>query len=101
MLFPYLFIVMEEVFSWVLNNKFEEGTIGRFFHLHGEPLVSHLLYTDDLLIFSNGENSLMKMLMKTLELYEKRSGQVISKEKSIFYPSKNIIVAKKGACVGT
>lgn len=53
---PYLFIIMEEVLSRLLKNRFEDGSIGRFYHPRGAHLISHLLYADDLLIFSNGDS---------------------------------------------
>lgn len=52
---PYLFIFMEEVLKSLLNQAYGEGRIGKFFHPRGTPLISHLLYVDDLLIFAIGE----------------------------------------------
>lgn len=34
-----------------VKREFEEGRIGKFFHPRGTPLVSHLLYVDDMLVF--------------------------------------------------
>ncbi|XP_031287891.1 uncharacterized protein LOC116146622 [Pistacia vera] len=51
---PYLFIIMEEVLSRLLCKNFEEGRIRCYSHPVGAPLVSHLLYADDLLVFVNG-----------------------------------------------
>lgn len=65
----YLFIMIEEMISRLLKKQFELGKIGRFFHLMGAPLVSHLLYVDDLLVFYIGEKITMKMVMRTLEKY--------------------------------
>lgn len=45
--------------------------IGKYHHPIDAPLVSHLLYMDDVLIFVNQEKLLIKNLMHTLELYEK------------------------------
>lgn len=53
LLFPLLFI-MVEVLSKLLKRSFEEGKIVPFSHLRGVPLISHLLYADDIVIFSNG-----------------------------------------------
>lgn len=55
LLFPNLFILVEEILSRILKNSFEEGRIGNFFHLRGTPLILALLYVDDLLVFTNGE----------------------------------------------
>ncbi|KAF5452050.1 hypothetical protein F2P56_027088 [Juglans regia] len=50
---PYLLILMEEVLTRLLRKNFEEGRIGKFSHPISAPLVSHLLYVDDILIFAN------------------------------------------------
>lgn len=63
---PYLFILMEEVFSLLLQVEFESGWIGKFYHFWSCPLVSHLLYTNDLLVFTNGAQGSLKQLLKTL-----------------------------------
>lgn len=63
---PYLFIIMEESLTRLLRNFFENGRIGRFTHPMGAPLVSHLLYADNLLIFSNGGKKSIKRLVETL-----------------------------------
>lgn len=86
---PFLFIVMEEVLSKLLKQQFERGKIGRFSHPRIVPIISHLLYMNDLLILS------IRMLIKTLESYENWSNQIISKKKSTFYPSKKITIEKK------
>lgn len=87
---PYLFILMEEVLTRLLRKNFDEGCIKSFYHPTGAPLISHLLYVDDLLVFVNGNKSSVKRLMDTLGTYEHWSGQVMSKEKSAFFPSKLI-----------
>ncbi|KAK1587186.1 hypothetical protein Q3G72_010418 [Acer saccharum] len=67
---PFLFILMEEVLTRLLRNNFESGGIGRFYHPIGAPLVSHLLYADDILIFANGGKRSIRNLVKALETYE-------------------------------
>lgn len=67
---PYLFIVIEYVLSRLLKKQFESGKIGGYSNMRGAPHISHLLYVDDLLIFPNGEKRSIRMLMKTLDLYE-------------------------------
>ncbi|KAF5481633.1 hypothetical protein F2P56_002271 [Juglans regia] len=52
-----------EVLSRLLRQKFESGGIGKFYHPRGSPLVSHLLYADDVLVFLNGMKCSMQSLM--------------------------------------
>lgn len=49
-LLPYLFILIEEVLTRLLNKAYGEGRIGKFFHPRGAPLIFHLLYADDLFV---------------------------------------------------
>lgn len=71
---PYLFVMMVEVLMRLLKKKFEVGQIGKFYHPVGYPLIFHLLYADDILIFTNGGKRSIKRLVDTLEIYEKWSG---------------------------
>lgn len=67
----YLFIVMEEVLSRLLQKNFVDGRISCFSHPVGAPLVSHFLSADDLLVFANGERRSVRRFVQTLEVYEK------------------------------
>lgn len=94
---PYIFIVMEEVLTQLLKKNFEEGQIGSFSHPARAPLISHLLYANDLLIFMNGGKRSIKRLIDTLAMYERWSGQLINKKKSAIFPSKLITSSRKCA----
>ncbi|KAK1557037.1 hypothetical protein Q3G72_016579 [Acer saccharum] len=74
---PFLFILMDEVLTRLLRNNFESGRIGRFYHPIGAPLVSHLLYADDILIFANGGKRSIRNLVKALETWLEISLRVI------------------------
>lgn len=92
---PYLFILIEDDLSWLLRRNFGVGRIRSFSHSLGAPLISHLLYAYDLLIFVNGEMSSVWRLMQILEIYERWSGQLISKEKTAFFFSKHISTSRR------
>lgn len=47
----------------------------------GAPIVSHLLYTDDLLVFSNREKRSTRMILNTMDVYGSWLGQAINNEK--------------------
>lgn len=87
---PYLFIIMQEVLSRLLRKSFEERRIGYFSHPVGSPLVSHLFYADDLLVFANGEKRSLHRLINIFYHYAKGSGQLINKDKSVIFFSKLI-----------
>lgn len=94
-LLPYLFIIVEEVLSRLLKHNFALGNIVPFSHPRGTPLVSHLLYTDDIVLFANGGRSSFQTIRDIFALYENWSDQVVSKEKSCIFFSKHATVARK------
>lgn len=64
---PYLFIIMKEVLARLLKQQFACEKIGVFSHPRGAPLVSHLLYTDDVVIFANCVKSSIQNLTSVLK----------------------------------
>ncbi|XP_035547372.1 uncharacterized protein LOC118348908 [Juglans regia] len=86
---PYLFILCAEGLSSLLKHAEACGnltpvTIGR-----GPIKVSHLFFADDSLLFCQTKYEEINCVLKILELYEKGSGQVINKDKSAIFFSKN------------
>ncbi|XP_075097863.1 uncharacterized protein LOC142175183 [Nicotiana tabacum] len=49
------------------------------------PVISHLCYADDTILFSSAEPESLKIMMEKMETYEKTSGQLVNKAKSGFY----------------
>ncbi|XP_042956337.1 uncharacterized protein LOC122292170 [Carya illinoinensis] len=86
---------MQEVLSQLLNNAFENGKIGRFTQARGTPLISLLMYADDIFIFANGGKKSMRGLMEVLTLYEHWTGQILNKNKSAILFSKKISDPRK------
>src|SRR5206468_11024276 len=59
---PYLFVLVMEVFNVLIMRKVAEGS----FSLHPrctKPLVTHLAFADDLLVFSKGDSASAKALL--------------------------------------
>lgn len=75
LLFPYLFILMEEVLTRMLKMEFEASQIGKFYHPRDCPSITHLFYVDDLLVFTNGARCSIAHFLSILEKYEQWSGQ--------------------------
>lgn len=92
---PYLFVMVEEILSRVLDKNYREGLVRAFSHPQGVPIISHLLYADDIVIFSNGSKSSLKVISNYLALYERWSRQKVSKEKSSLIFSKHISYARR------
>ncbi|XP_042939531.1 uncharacterized protein LOC122274569 [Carya illinoinensis] len=87
---PYLFIMVKEILSRLLKAKFEEKKIGVFVQPRGTPLISHLLYADDIVIFANGSKASVRAILDVLSTYEQWSGQNVRKVKSSITFSKYI-----------
>lgn len=56
--------------------------MGTFYHPRGCAIISHLMYVDNLLVFTNGGPRSLTQLLKILEVYESCAGQAINKAKS-------------------
>ncbi|XP_042969088.1 uncharacterized protein LOC122301771 [Carya illinoinensis] len=91
----YLFIMLEEVFSLLLNKRMSERGISHFCLPAGAPRITHLLYADDVVIFSNASKRSIRCLMSVLNDYEKWSGQWVNHEKSAIFFSKKLSLCRK------
>ncbi|XP_042983381.1 uncharacterized protein LOC122312796 [Carya illinoinensis] len=87
---PYLFIIMEEVLSKMIKGKVAEKKIQLFSHPVNSPVVSHLLYADDIVLFTNASKGTIRCLMNVFKQYERWTGQKVNYEKSAIYYSKKI-----------
>lgn len=90
-LFPYLFILVEDILSHMLHKVFGDGYIGKIFYPRGCPQVTtHLLYADDFLVFTNRKRKTLKKLLNIIEIYESWLCQDINKAKLALYFSNQI-----------
>lgn len=65
---PCLFILEQEVLSRTLHKEFNGVRVGSFSHPRGSPLVSHLLYANDIMVFTYGERRSLNKLLEILRL---------------------------------
>lgn len=82
---PFLFVLAQQVLTINLNQWIQQGQIIPYQQGRNVLPISHLLYADDVLIFSNGSNRSITAPMELLHTYERSSGQLINVEKSGFY----------------
>ncbi|KAL9659874.1 hypothetical protein QQ045_024684 [Rhodiola kirilowii] len=86
---PSLFLIAMEWFSRSLNATVEDGRIYRYYSGPHVPSITHLLFADDLLIFTNGSKRSMENLMCIINEFCQRSGQRLNNAKSlIFFPKE-------------
>ena len=81
---PYLFIIAMNCLSKLLSSASSNETIG--FHPRTQSKrLTHLSFTDDLLIFIDGSLSSVQNFLQVLHEFELRSGLVVSVKKSSFF----------------
>ncbi|KAL9686221.1 hypothetical protein QQ045_023676 [Rhodiola kirilowii] len=87
---PSLFILAMEFFSKSLNSAVSMGKIRPYRTKGCRPQIHHLLYADDLLIFTNGHKNSVANLLEVVNNFCKLSGQLLNPEKSMIYFADNI-----------
>ncbi|KAL5781985.1 hypothetical protein ACOSP7_007014 [Xanthoceras sorbifolium] len=90
LLSPYLFLLCAESLSALIkDNKANGQTLGMRYS-RGSPLVSHLFFADDRIVFCKAETHNCEELKKILKIYEKVSGQQVNLQKSNITFSPNV-----------
>ncbi|XP_027086455.2 uncharacterized protein [Coffea arabica] len=87
---PYLFLICAEGFSALLRRANRQGRMSGMKIANAAPSLSHLFFADDSLIFCKAKVGEAVQLMQVLEEYGRASGQLINKEKSSIFFSKNV-----------
>nr|XP_016460145.1 PREDICTED: uncharacterized protein LOC107783655 [Nicotiana tabacum] len=83
---PSLFVIGVELLSNMMDKLKNENFIP-FFVDHGSPLITHLTYADDTILFSSGDLLSISMIIRKLENCEQVSGQMVNKRKFSFLVS--------------
>lgn len=82
---PLLFCLAEEVLSRGITSLVSRGELNLMAGPRGTHVPSHVLYTDDVMIFCKGTQQNLHSLMDLFRRYGEVSGQVINPNKSTFY----------------
>ncbi|WOL08423.1 hypothetical protein Cni_G17176 [Canna indica] len=94
---PYLFIVMEQLFTNMLNTAVDKRKIVPF--KQNEISLSHILFADDMVLFVKGSKNSCKNLKRLVDKYCRWTGQKVNKSKSeIFFPGKCDAAYKHKIC---
>ncbi|GKA83475.1 protein LAZ1, partial [Tanacetum coccineum] len=79
---PYLFLLVMEVLSLMLNRKFNTSSMFHF-HKHCEELrIINVCFADDLFIFTRGDLDSARVIMESLKEFKATSGLILSLSKS-------------------
>ncbi|KAL9691024.1 hypothetical protein QQ045_011441 [Rhodiola kirilowii] len=90
-----LFVIAMEWFSHQLNNKVATGRILPYDAKCPAMYVNHLLYADDLLLFTNGSKPSLNQLKDLVKEFCTISDQALNNEKSLVFFSKDITPVRK------
>lgn len=82
---PLLFFLAEEVFSRGLSLLVMESKLLPMSGPKGVSPPSHVLFTDDIMVFLRGTKRNLQMLMRFVEEYGKNSRQFINRAKSLAF----------------
>ncbi|KAL2497861.1 Uncharacterized protein Adt_23411 [Abeliophyllum distichum] len=78
---PSLFILAADYFSRILTRQYQQIASMAYRH-GGDALISHLCFTDDMIIFANGQKQSIRRVLHCIEHYERASGQLVNRDKS-------------------
>ena len=81
---PALFVLGAEGLSRALTALVEQRQFHPFKVPIGCPIITHLAFADDVVIFTSGLKSSLRLVVRVLEDYCEGSGQKINKQKSAF-----------------
>ncbi|WOL19714.1 hypothetical protein Cni_G28516 [Canna indica] len=91
---PYLFIILEQLLSEMMNVAVKERKIDSF--MFEENVISHTLFADDIVFFIKGNSKSCKNLKTLLSEYCSISGQKLNLSKSeVIFPSNTCIQTKQ------
>ena len=86
---PYLFLLFVEGLSTLLQTSVHQGLLRGVAAFQGAPMISHLFFVDDSLIFCKATREDCSNLEMILETYEQASGQQLNKYKTSLFFSRN------------
>ena len=86
---PYLFLFCAEGLNAILNQASESGDIHGFSICRNGPKLTHLFFADDCLLFCRSTLEECEKIQQILAYYEEASGQVINRDKTTLFSSKN------------
>ena len=92
---PYLFILCQEVLSRIIDRKHMIGNIKGVKMNMGGPDFTHVMFADDLMLFSKASSNEVLSLNSCLEKYCHWSGQLINRSKSGIIFSKLVHLNQK------
>ncbi|XP_061356180.1 uncharacterized protein LOC133300618 [Gastrolobium bilobum] len=88
---PYLFVLAIKKLSHIITTAVNGGLWKPMYAGKGGPMILHLAFADDLMMFMEAKEDQIATLMKYLKLFEDMSCQRLSMDKTCVYFSKNTV----------
>jgi reverse transcriptase-like protein len=79
---PYLFLLCTEGFGGLIKQALAKGELQGLAITRKSPMVSHLFFADDSLIFTRANSNMAASIKSIIQRYEHMSGQKINFDKS-------------------
>ncbi|CAA0810912.1 DNAse I-like superfamily protein, partial [Striga hermonthica] len=89
LLSPYLFIIVAELLTAIILHSISSGLLKGMKISRNGPLLSHLLFADDSLLFCKAGVDQAGIIISILEQYRLFTGQTVNLNKSAIFFSKN------------
>jgi hypothetical protein len=86
---PYLFVLCIDKLSHLIMHAVETGEWKAIKAGRNGPVISHLMFADDLLLFGEATECQISCVCKILDPFCRMSGQQVSQDKTSIYFSKN------------
>ncbi|XP_024155881.1 uncharacterized protein LOC112163846 [Rosa chinensis] len=87
---PYLFLLCAEGLSTLISHFVANGQWQELRVCDGAPIISHLLFADDSMLYSNASSQDCILIRNILNVYERASGQKINLQKSSVVFSRSV-----------
>ena len=86
---PYLFLFCAKGLNAILKQAVDVGEIQEFSICRRGPKLTHLFFADDCLLFCRSTLEECEKIQELLALYESASRQMVNKDKTTLFFSKN------------
>jgi hypothetical protein len=96
---PYLFVICMDKLSHLITQAVHETKWKPMRAGRNGPLISHLMFADDLILFAEANVDQMNVVLNIIDQFCQLSGQKVSQEKTSIMFSKNVCPRVKEALV--
>ncbi|PKI62132.1 hypothetical protein CRG98_017505 [Punica granatum] len=92
---PYLFVLCVEHLAHLISDLVQAGRGSSMQVRLQDPLISHLMFVDDLLLFAEASEEQMVEVRSVLNHFCDASGQRVSTAKTVAFSSKNVELSRQ------